>query len=146
MRTIRNSAQVKHEDAVKETADNVLHFKSKGKNSTDMESVCDWPALRKRYKERDAFINRLGTTILKSQATTAEELRQAVKNNDLKQVHYLAHSLKGVGGNLEAKTLQAQALQTENYAKENHPELEAAVSQLAAIFDKLMAELAAKTS
>jgi CheY-like chemotaxis protein len=50
-------------------------------------------------------------------AGTASEIHQALEKNDFEQVHSLVHNLKGLAGNLEAKDLQAAAVNLEKLVK-----------------------------
>ena len=48
---------------------------------------------------------------------TANEVREALDANDFEQAHSLVHNLKGLAGNLEAKDLQAAAVEMEKLVK-----------------------------
>jgi PAS domain S-box-containing protein len=52
----------------------------------------------------------------------AAEIRQALSANDYKQAHNLVHNLKGLAGNLEAKSLQTAAVEMEKLVKERTSE------------------------
>jgi two-component system sensor histidine kinase/response regulator len=48
---------------------------------------------------------------------TADEIRKALDTKDFEQAHSLAHNLKGLAGNLEAKDLQTAAVNLEKTVK-----------------------------
>jgi HPt (histidine-containing phosphotransfer) domain-containing protein len=48
---------------------------------------------------------------------TASDIRKALDTKDFEQVHSLVHNLKGLAGNLEAKDLQAAAVNLEKLVK-----------------------------
>lgn len=73
-----------------------------------------WPALQVRYQGRQAFINRLLTTVLDSHGGTPARLRMAVAEHDAAAVTYLAHALKGLSANLEAPPMRQLAANVES--------------------------------
>ena len=48
---------------------------------------------------------------------TADEIRKALDTKDFEQAHSLAHNLKGLAGNLEAKDLQTAAVNLEKLVR-----------------------------
>jgi signal transduction histidine kinase/HPt (histidine-containing phosphotransfer) domain-containing protein len=75
----------------------------------DVHGLVDWDALMHRYKGRTAFIEKLIATLLRTHGETPQKLRDAVRNRDTEAMKFLAHTLKGVSGNLEAGKLHALA-------------------------------------
>lgn len=75
----------------------------------DTKHLIDWPALMRRYKGRTAFIEKLIGTLLRTHSDTPQKLREAVLRDDTETMKFLAHTLKGVSGNLEAGALHALA-------------------------------------
>ena len=73
-----------------------------------------WPALQSRYQGRQAFINRLLTKVLDSHGGTPARLRTAVAERDAATVTYLAHTLKGLSGNLDAPQMRQLAAHVES--------------------------------
>jgi PAS domain S-box-containing protein len=65
-------------------------------------SSVDWPALLERFDGRRAFIKKLADSVCESHADTPDKLRAAARRGDREALKFMAHSLKGVSGNLEA--------------------------------------------
>jgi PAS domain S-box-containing protein len=109
---------------------------------SDGDQVIDWPALRRRFQGRDAFIRKLMGIALSSHKDTPEKLRQAAQAGDINQVNFIAHSLKGISGHLEAHGLHQLSKQVEKYAKDKHTDATSTAIELAAALDKVLAILA----
>ncbi|MEC5385071.1 ATP-binding protein [Uliginosibacterium sp. H3] len=75
----------------------------------DVRRLIDWDALMHRYKGRTAFVEKLIATLLRTHGDTPRKLREAVRSRDTQTMKFLAHTLKGVSGNLEAGELHALA-------------------------------------
>ncbi len=104
----------------------------------------DWPKLEARFGGKRDFIDRLAKTALSSQADTPGRLRAAAAAGDGAAIAFLAHSLKGVGGNLMAEALRALAAQTETSAKSGDPGRDALAEHLAVAVQELLADLNAR--
>ncbi|MEB3228303.1 MAG: Hpt domain-containing protein, partial [Synechocystis sp.] len=76
------------------------------------------------------------------QATVVDQIRQAMADGDRPVARRLAHTLKGVAGNIGATTLQAQASTLEQTLKANSPDWETAIATLAATLIPLIEALA----
>ncbi|MGA1622654.1 MAG: response regulator, partial [Synechocystis sp.] len=76
------------------------------------------------------------------QATVVDQIRQAMADGDRPVARRLAHTLKGVAGNIGATTLQAQATTLEQTLKANSPDWETAIATLAATLTPLIEALA----
>ena len=74
----------------------------------------DWPALLARFNGRRVFIKRLTDSVCGSHDKTPAKLRTAAQQGDRLALKFMAHSLKGVSGNLEAHRLHdlAKAAET----------------------------------
>lgn len=105
------------------------------------DDLIDWAALSARYKQRQAFIDKLLAVTLESHADSAEKLRAAVQAADWETVRFIAHALKGIGGNIEAAPLRALAAQTEQSAQHADAATAAQAAQLADGTDALLALL-----
>ncbi|MEW5770243.1 MAG: ATP-binding protein [Pseudomonadota bacterium] len=77
--------------------------------------MIDWEVLSARFSGRQGFIDRLLGKVIDSQAESAEKLRAAVRLGDIEAIVFIAHSLKGLGGNIEAGELRALASQVEQH-------------------------------
>ena len=97
----------------------------------------DWPALLARFNGRRAFIKKLTDSACQSHGKTPAKLRAAVEQGDHSALKFIAHSLKGVSGNLEAHRVHdlAKAAETalddeEGISTELFEALATAVEQL----------------
>ncbi len=81
----------------------------------------DWPALEAHFKGRREFVDRLVSTVLKTHETTPQKLRTAGQDGDLEAMGFIAHSLKGMAGNMKASALQAMAREAESAARSQDP-------------------------
>lgn len=104
--------------------------------------LIDWAALSERFGGRQAFIDKLIATVLGSHGDTPAKLRQAAAGQDLAALAFIAHSLKGLGGSLEAQGLRALAKETEAAARAGREEAFKFAGDLADMQESLLAELA----
>ena len=81
----------------------------------------DWSALEERFPGRASFIDRLAQTLLRTQGETPARLREAVAHDDRAAIVFIAHTLKGMAGNLMAERLHRLARDTEMAAREESP-------------------------
>jgi PAS domain S-box-containing protein len=65
----------------------------------------DWSALLARFNGRQEFVQKLATSVLEHHAETPAKLRAAAQQHDRQALSFMAHSLKGVSGNMEARPL-----------------------------------------
>ena len=73
---------------------------------------------------------------------TPDKLRRAVQAGDVEQLQFIAHSLKGVSGNLEARVLHRLALQVEGSAKQGHAQTSHQAIELASALEDVLTVLA----
>ncbi len=104
-------------------------------------SQIDWAAFTKRYRNRSDFIIRLLGVARTSLASTPDKLRDAIRQNDLDAIKFIAHSLKGSSGNLEAAKLMELARETEMSARLATPDVLALAEKLARQVESLLQEL-----
>jgi HPt (histidine-containing phosphotransfer) domain-containing protein len=102
--------------------------------------VIDWDALEQRYAGRQDFIDRLLTMLRSHYAESAAKLRAAIATGQVAELMALAHSLKGMAGNLCAEALQEQARRTEQAARADAAETAELAEGLAQLMDKLISE------
>ena len=107
--------------------------------------LIDWPALSARFNNRQTFIDKLVATAVASHGDTPAKLRQAATAHDLDTLAFIAHSLKGVGGNLEAPRLYELAKQTEASARAGADDAIRLATELAETVAAMLMELADKT-
>ena len=101
--------------------------------------LIDWQVLDKRFRGKQDFIDQLAHSALESHAESPEKLGLFASTGDFKALAFLAHSLKGLSGNLAAPAVQELATQTEQSAKAQDAHAFALARQLA---DKLVLFLA----
>jgi len=115
--------------------------------STAMEAaeavspLVDWTALLNRFKGRREFVDKLVVTVLRTHQNTADRLRVAADGGDLDEIAFIAHSLKGMGGNLMARPLRTLADRTEATAREGGPDSANLAERLALVLDETLTAL-----
>ena len=103
--------------------------------------VIDWPALLGRFGGRATFVNKLAGTALASHGDTPARLRSAAQARDKQTLLFVAHTLKGVAGNLSATPLGELAARTEAAIRAGEAAAEALVPELAAATEGLLQAL-----
>jgi len=103
----------------------------------------DWAALSVRYGVKPAFIDKLVATVRDSQGETPAKLRAAAREKDAEGVAFIAHNLKGLGGNLEIHALHKLAKEAEDAARAGQESAFYLAAELADLLDRVLAELAA---
>lgn len=109
---------------------------------TERSAMIDWAGLEAHYRDRPHMIGKLVEVALRGEGEKAAKLRAAAAQGDLEALAFLAHGLKGVGGNLKATAFRELAAQTEAAARAGKPEAATLAGQLAAATEVLLAELA----
>ncbi len=104
-------------------------------------SPVDWAGLNARFGGRVGFIGRLAATVREAHAQTPQHLRTAAEAGDLTTMTELAHSLKGMAGNIMATPLVDLARRTERAARAGLADAPFLCLQLAAALDELLAAL-----
>jgi PAS domain S-box-containing protein len=112
-----------------------------GNAETTTVGCVDWAQLEARFNGKRDFVVRLARTALASHAEAPARLRAAVASGDAMTLAFLAHSLKGLGGNLMAEELRAQAAETEMAVKRGDPAQAELAERLATAAEHLLAEL-----
>jgi PAS domain S-box-containing protein len=108
-------------------------------------SVIDWTALLARFKGRQGVIDKLARTALGSLRDLRATLRTVVCQRDLGTLNFIAHTLKGVTGNLMASAAQDVASRCEASAREGHESAFVLAEELGAELDALISELEGRT-
>ncbi|MEW5769098.1 MAG: Hpt domain-containing protein [Pseudomonadota bacterium] len=104
----------------------------------------DWRALLAQFQDREAFVRKLADSVLVAHAETPARLRAAAASGDHETLAFLAHTLKGVGGNMKAAHVQTLATQTERDARTGHADTGASAAHLAEAVDAMLAALKAR--
>jgi signal transduction histidine kinase/CheY-like chemotaxis protein/HPt (histidine-containing phosphotransfer) domain-containing protein len=108
---------------------------------SDLATLVDWTALRKRYEHKPEFLSNLLATAMSSLVATPENLRLALRAGDTDRTIFLAHSLKGVAGNLMANSLARKAREAELACRSRSAEANDIAASLADGADDLVREI-----
>jgi len=109
---------------------------------TPSAAAVDWEALHARYPGKSAFIAKLLAMTVSAYADTPEALRAAARNADHDALAFIAHGLKGVGGNIAAASLREHARRTEEAARKRGPDAADCAERLAEDLERVLAQLA----
>ena len=85
--------------------------------------LLDWPVLRQRFAANSGFVDKLLQALLDSHHDTPEKLDQAIQNSNYAEIAFIAHGIKGVAGNIEAKEIFTQAKLLEHLAHQHADEV-----------------------
>jgi PAS domain S-box-containing protein len=105
------------------------------------DNTIDWLQLLTHYNGRQAFVSKLATTALNSHRDTPTHLRATAELHDLESLAFTAHALKGLGGNLMARSVQTLAKETEIAARAGQSIAPALANELADALDTLLTAL-----
>ena len=83
---------------------------------TDADLI-DWTALSKRFSHKHAFIEKLLNTVLRTQSEVPTQLRDAARRQDIEAMGTIGHAIKGMAGNIDARSLQALAGRLQDSAR-----------------------------
>ena len=103
--------------------------------------LVDWALLEKRFKGKRSFIQTIVRSTLTGHADAAAQLRVLAAKRDFPALAFLAHSLKGVFGNLAAKASQELAAAVDLAAKQGGESCVPLAEQFADHIPVLYAEL-----
>lgn len=120
-------------------------LKELGSGPTD-PAVIDWAGLTERFNGRQTFIDKLVKTTLANIRDKAMLLRVTAARGDFVQLAFIAHGLKGTGGNMQASRVSALGAQTEDAARAGAPEAFELAETLANAVEELIAALAARVA
>lgn len=109
-------------------------------------ALIDWAGLLRRCNGRDSTVDKLVATVRDAYADTPARLRKAAARSDMESLGFIAHALKGMGGNLEARRLIDLASATEEAARSGRESASALAGELADLLERLNAELAHRGS
>jgi HPt (histidine-containing phosphotransfer) domain-containing protein len=77
-----------------------------------------------------------------AEAGTPGKLREAAQREDWQTLHFLAHSVKGMAGNILAQDLHRQAMEADMAAREGRTEAAQLCLALAGALESLLQEVA----
>ncbi len=115
---------------------------SPGPAAVSHDGPIDWPALLVRYNGRVEFVAKLATSIREHHTDTPSKLREAMRQGDREQLIFMAHNLKGVSGNLEARRLYELAKAIEIAMRAGGEIAAERVEAMAVELENLLTELA----
>ena len=128
-----------------QTSPEPLPLKEMESDTTD-PAVIDWAGLTERFNGRQAFIDKLVKTTLTNIRGKAALLRVTAARGDYAQLAFIAHGLKGTGGNMQASRVSALGAQTEDAARAGAPEAFELAETLANAVEELIAALAVRVA
>ena len=105
-------------------------------------TLLDWDDLQARF--RPDFVHKLLGTVLDSHQDTAAKIRAGAAQRDFHQLAFIAHSIKGVGGNIRAQAIYELAQQIHQAAVREDPESFVLAEELAGQMEHLLAEVEAR--
>ena len=103
--------------------------------------VVDWKALADRYPARPEFIDRLVAMAIQTHEGDVELLRKEIMSGDIQEIGKMAHTLKGLAGNIYAPELEKAAFSVMHAVKENSSEVWVLAEYLVEALARLLAEL-----
>lgn len=104
----------------------------------------DWDGLVALYGKKPGLLQRAVQSVLQHNESTADKIRQAVAQQDLDTLVFVAHSLKGVAGNIRAPQLRQLASEAEQAARRHEPQAGPLCLALAKGLEQLLIQLSAK--
>lgn len=125
---------------VPEQADSPMPPASPASN-TGEDTLIDWQALNDHYRRHPTIIEKILRATEAHYADTPEALRQLATGDDNEAIRILAHTLKGVAGNLHAAGIRALAGQIEEHAAAGNRGTSALLVELADQWQQLLQEL-----
>jgi len=102
------------------------------------EEVVDMAVLVKRFRGREDFVRRLLGTALQANEGVSARIAEAVEQRDFDALQQLAHSIKGMSGNLCAAGVQRCAAEVERMARGHQGEAFAVAGALAEQVEELL--------
>jgi len=101
----------------------------------------NWDKLNERFRGRKAFIRKIGQTVIDTHAASPDKLRELAEAGMYADLAVLAHTLKGVMGNLSAEGAQHLAAAAEMAARKEESTAAVQARQLALKVAAVIGEL-----
>lgn len=114
------------------------------RKTSPQTTLINWETFNERYRNRHDFMVRLLGVACASLSDTLAKLRMAIQQNDFDALKFIAHSLKGAAGNLEAEKLIMLAKEAELSIRAGIPDAMARAEELARQVECLLQELKAR--
>ena len=111
-----------------------------------MSRIVDWEKLTDQFKGREASVLKVAGTVLRTQTDVPARLIDLAEKRDYAGLSELAHTLKGMGGNLMANSVYELGMQTDQAAREQNEKALELAKQLAVLMQGLLDEVSARIS
>ena len=102
--------------------------------------LVDWSALRTRFNQKESFLLKLVASAMPSLDDAEQKLTAAIARHDYETLIFAAHTLRGLAGNLSARTVSDLAKAADSAARQGQPEAFELAGQLILLLDTLRAE------
>ncbi|MEC4727897.1 response regulator [Shewanella sp. D64] len=113
-----------------------------GNNMTDDKMIWDKDSLMKRAMGKETLFNSIIHLFMEDIPSKVEDLKCAVKNQNIKEVRQISHTIKGVAANVSGELLREQAGLIEMAAKEGDlAKAQSHLPELCTAFDILSAKI-----
>lgn len=106
-----------------------------------MKELWDRKAALKRLLDNDALLNAVCAMFIDAAPARLEKLREAIECKDTELTRQLAHSLKGLCGEVCANSLRALFLTIENKAKEGTLDCDDELEKASQLLPKLISAM-----
>lgn len=110
-------------------------------NLSEQSKVLDKQGLMERYQGREAFVEKLLRLAESEYQNSVSQIRQVVEQGDFSELRVLAHTLKGMSGNIMAHQLRETALKVETLANDRNESAFSESAHLIEAMERLLAEL-----
>lgn len=104
----------------------------------------DWISLVAQFRGRETSALKVSATVLRTQGDAPARLRELAKKQDFAALALLAHSLKGMGGNLMASRIFELGRDLDEAARHEDERAVALAEQLAQAMEGVLQELGAR--
>lgn len=105
------------------------------------KSEIDWQALDTSFKGKKQLIEKVLNKASENYRGTPDKLRQLAEQGAIAEISFVAHSLKGLAGNLQAWVIHTLASETELAAKAGEERYRAMAEQLALRVEAMLADI-----
>ena len=103
--------------------------------------ILDIDRLAQRYRGRETFVDKLLRMAESEYDSSSQKIRDAVLGKDYNELRIIAHTLKGMSGNIMADRLRDTAFTVEQLAREEKEQSWIEAEHLAQAVEELQLEL-----
>jgi two-component system sensor histidine kinase/response regulator len=107
----------------------------------DRVGIVDWDELTAQFRGREASVARIAATVLRTQGEAPAQLRELAARRDFEALSRLAHSLKGMGGNIMAQRIFELGRAVDTAAREQSEAALAGAEELARAVEEMLGEM-----